>query len=175
MPQSIAKYNGQYTGGSGATTVYTCPANTVALIVPNMFIYVGANSTNSSIRYDSSSAASAGTGNILYASPPTGNFCHIAAVDKYRISLHASNGGSDDVRFRPDSGSTNYLGYTESNQASRFVAEHYEMYTSSTVGSYATRMVVGPWLMDAGNILSLFSDNTNNRISYSFMIIEEAV
>jgi hypothetical protein len=177
MPQSIAKYNGQYTGGSGATTVYTCPASTVALIVPNMFIYNGSSGAYTSIRYDSSSAASVSAGNVIFAGPATTNaFVHIASLDKYRISLQAQSAFRNDVRFRPDSGSTNYLGYTESNEAARYVAEHYDMDTGTEAGgSKATGMIVGPWLMDAGNILSLFADNSNNRISYSFMIIEEAV
>lgn len=177
MPQSIAKYNGQYTGGSGATTVYTCPADTVALIVPNMLMYNGSSGAFTSIRYDSSSAATGTTANIIFYAPSTSNaFVHIASLDKYRISLQAQSAFRNDVRFYPSSGSINYLGYTESNEAARYVAEHYDMDTGSEAGgSKATGMIVGPWLMDAGNILSLFANNSNNRISYSFMIIEEAV
>ena len=177
MPQSIAKYNGEYTGGSGATTVYTCPASTVALVVPNMYMFCGSSGTFTSIRYDSSSAATGSAANVIFAAPATGSaFVHIAALDKYRISLQAQSGFRNDVRFYPSSGSINYLGYTESNEAARYVAEHYDMDTGQeSGGSKATGMIVGPWLMDAGNILSLFANNSNNRIGYSFMIIEEAV
>ena len=156
MPQAIKYFSG--TAVTGSTTVYTCPANTTALIIPT--VSFSASSGGSwCLAYNTSSVASDSVYNIR-----TEGQTWLTARDKYSSVISYGSGGGSIHKAHPDA---EYMLISD--------LPGYNSISSTTMATFDhTAYLVGPLAMGAGHKLSLYSSNGSEKTGYSFTIIEEA-
>ena len=140
MPQAVKNF----AGNSGSTTVYTCPADTVALVIPNITLTPTAQYYKHSICWNSSSVASASVYNIYMNDPPSSIDFRIQAEGKYQSRFTYT-------------GSTNV---------------YYRAGPTGTIITAPSNMLLGHWSMSAGHKLSLYTE-AGGDFTYSFLILEE--
>lgn len=195
MPQAIKQFNGLCDGSSTfqQTTVYTCPANTIAIVLPNCLFMATTSNGIATLGYNSSSVThttspSSGSGNygvdgidVTYPYQITHDGKH-----NVKIAVQGHRTGSN-MYYTPNFASTSlrspYSGYAQlenwaaSNTSLEpvqggWVAGSITRLNSSNAPFFPNDFIVGTWNMGAGHKLSLAAQSV--RIQYSFLIIEEA-
>lgn len=197
MAQAIKQFSGTaYNFNGFYATIYTCPANTVAIVLPTILIVpamtgnqaaIGWNSSNT-CDHRNSSGVNYGRGNILYKSMVGYEPMMITHTDKHSVRM--STGINQDTSLSP------FWVYTPSFATNLWQSGHgqnepnaghpydYAFKSGIVAGSnfrgastnYALQPMdqhIGTWSMSAGHKLSL-SCSSSGRIQYSFVIIEEA-
>ena len=167
MPQAIKKFNGSLTA-SGNYTHYTCPSNTLALVLPSITMKNASGSTaRLSIGWNSSSVASNDDGNLHYVLNHN-TAAQIACFDKYDIRASFS---SSAVHF--NAGFATFQ--LDSNVYQFYLSTTNTKYINTSGGDVGPSFPTGPWAMTAGDKLSINVNNSNLYVGYNYLIIEEAV
>lgn len=178
MPQAIKHFNATLTN-STSDTVYTCPADTIAIVIPTITVCHNANSVQTTFSWNSSTAAGDFTGNLsFYYYNGANDLAHVSSLDKYTV-----------LATVPDSNDTNAFTYFSASHTSSLnvssvgaafgngQSDHSNAVTP--IGSSRTSSFVpsvhstGPWVMSAGHVLSYYL-NGNQSTTYNFLILEEA-
>lgn len=190
MAQAIKQFNGTTYGPVSVayTTVYTCPSDTVAIVLPNcMFIPTYSGGTGA-LGYNSSSVSDTYSdyGNFLINGGDVDFPYQITHDDKHRVRIGLMNQNTDSNMYYSPNWTTNITSNTYA------LKENREPWTNSTYGPHfaaivggqmgrspnsngsihADDLVAGTWVMGAGHKLTLSAQLM--RIQYSFLIIEEA-
>ena len=176
MPQAIKHFNAIATGQASAT-VYTCPASTIAIVIPTITVNQS-TSDYSTFSWNSSSAATQTAGNLsFYGFGDSNDYAHVSAIDKYNVlvTVPDDNHVSSITYF-----SASYTTLT-GNPATRFAngtsadSNPITPTGGGRLGSVYVPAVhsTGPWVMSAGHVLSYYTDN-GTAISYNFLVLEEA-
>lgn len=177
MPQAVKHFTGTANGQASAT-VYTCPASTIAIVIPTISVNAGSNDYIT-FGWNSSSAATQYGGNLsFYAYNDSNDQAHVSAIDKYNVlvTIPEDNNASAITYF-----SASYTGNLAGNNAVEFengASADTNPITPTgggRLGSTYTPAVhsTGPWVMSAGHVLSYYVDS-GSYISYNFLILEEA-
>jgi hypothetical protein len=182
MPQAIKHFNGL--ASSSTTTVYTCPTDTIAIIVPAITIGSSGNG-KCCFGWNSSTNAAATTGNLMYKDLDYGITYLVSAVDKYHVQVACNTSTQSYVYFSPNHTSSIDAAYyslqmpysNSGANANPKVTGFYTPNTNATSGtdSYwlARNFQTGPWTMSASDKLTIFAQSA--FVQYNFLIIEEAV
>jgi hypothetical protein len=170
MPQAIKHFNAVLTN-STTGTVYTCPADTIAIVIPTITVNHNANSVQTTFSWNSSTAAGSFTGNLSFYYYATANDqAHVSAIDKYNVLVTVPNSNNA-------SASTYFSASHTSNLDSSSVASSFGNGLSADTNPIHTAddhvHSTGPWVMSAGHVLSYYL-NGNQSTTYNFLIIEEA-
>lgn len=182
MPQAIYQYNGLHT--SSTTTVYTCPADTISIVVPSITVGSSGNG-NATIGWNSSTVVAQNTGNLAWSGLDYGMTYLVAALDKYNIRVAVNSSNQSYVYFSPNHTTNINQAYyalnmpqgTSGPTQNPFVTGEYTPNTNTTSGTdsyYAGRYFhTGPWTMSASDKLTIRAQSA--FVQYNFLIIEEAV
>lgn len=176
MPQAIKHFNATATGLASAT-VYTCPASTIAIVIPTITVNGGAGDY-STFSWNSSSAATQTVGNLsFYGFGDSNDYAHVSAIDKYNVlvTVPDDNSASSITYFsasRAPMAGNNAVGFNNGASAD---TNPITPTGGGRLGSVYVPAVhsTGPWVMSAGHVLSYYIDN-GTAISYSFLVLEEA-
>jgi len=177
MPQAIKHYTGTATGNSNAT-VYTCPASTIAIVLPTITVNQGA-SDYATFSWNSDSAAGQTVGNLsFYSYGDANDRANVSAVDKYNVLVTVPDGNSSNAITYFSATRTTLTGATANSSAfTNDGAADTNPITPSGLGDSSSNSpgvhATGPWVMSAGNVLSYYIDS-GVYISYNFLILEEA-
>ena len=192
MAQAIKQFNGT-TYGSFATqqdTVYTCPSNTVAIVLPNCLFIPTYAGGSGGLGYNSSTLSAYGDnngqGNYIITGGDTNFAYQISHDDKHRVRIALMNQNTDSFLYWSPNWTTNL------KNSSYGLHENREPWTNSTYGPHysalvagaierapnsnaafaAKDFVAGTWVMGAGHKLTI--NALTMRVQWSFLIIEEA-
>ncbi len=177
MPQAIKHFNGYYRSSS-ASTVYTCPANTVALVVPTLTIVSAQANLQTAIKWNGSAITSLSMSNLLIRHNQNNQSTAVTALSKYDIEIGYYSGESQ-IYFQPgepftgiDSGNyAAYFGQTNDYQSGRTSSSHaWEVSGNPRWTSFKT----GHWAMSSGDVLSHLGNSSNQTLYYNYVILEEA-
>ena len=197
MAQAIKEFSGI---GKGAgfndfnSTIYTCPANTVAIVLPSIMSIASSNGARTAISWNSSSTAhwatNNGMGNIIINSDPFESM-QISHTGKHAVKCATgvndeAASGTTKIRYSPAfvaSGlyNTYYLamnepsGSTTSDKPIRAGLVSNNMWSRSSGYPLApNEFEMGTWVMGPGHKLHIHT-GSSGRANYSFLIIEEAM
>ncbi len=172
MPQAIKHFNG--TATSGSATIYTCPASTIAILLPSIVVNQSSTFKGATFAWNSSSVAADTQGNLrFYAYSDTHDLAHVSTIDKYNvlITVPDSNNANSVTYYSP-----NYTtSLSTSNGAGLFAnAASADSNPISPDGSTGKNHCTGPWVMSAGHKLSYSLHSSGVTMQYNFLILEEA-
>lgn len=191
MPQAIKQFRGLH-GTSTTSTIYTCPANTIAIVLPNILVTPqGQGGGHGTIGYNSSSVCSSSSSN------KTGNYSITNGEPGYQYQITHDNPYGVKIAIGPHNNSTTQVYYSPSFTTN----VHNNLYAMRTLNSYYGSTVTtqaglvagdgmyrgpsvnytltpndfwaGTWAMSAGHKLTM-STQYQLYFQYSFLIIEEA-
>ena len=172
MPQAIKHYTGTASGLT-TTTVYTCPASTIAIVVPTITVRHSATAKYTTFGWNSSSAAGQQQGNLsFYYYSGSDDYANVSAMDKYNVlaTVPEHNDASAKTYF-----SASYATLTTSNTVTVFSPSNLTKRNPIAPDGQSGGCVhaTGPWVMSAGHVLSYHTD-VSTFLTYNFLIIEEA-
>jgi len=172
MPQAVKHYTGTASGLT-TTTVYTCPASTIAIVVPTITVRHGATGKYTTFGWNSSSAATQVGGNLsFYYYSGTPDYVNVSAIDKYNVlaTVPKNTDANSKTYF-----SASYTTLTNSNTATVFSSSGLTANNPIAPDGQSGGSVhaTGPWVMSAGHVLSYHTD-VSTFLTYNFLIIEEA-
>jgi hypothetical protein len=181
MPQAIKHYTGQLTSGSN-TSVYTCPASTIAIVMPS--IHIGpTGSGTTTFSWNSSSNVGSSTGNLSFTAMDSQISYLISCTDKYDVQIPVRPDTTSYVHYSPyyTSNITQYYAAFKqlTNTSAQNNAQAYGMHaprTNSTSGTDGYWMLknfhTGPWVMSAGHKFGVYT--TGAYVHWNLLILEEA-
>jgi hypothetical protein len=192
MPQAIKEFSGYTEGASnvGANTIYTCPANTVSLILPS-FTYKcnGGGGSTFAIKWKGSASTGTSNGNLVFMDMSNGDGVSGVALSKYDIEIAIPQDYASRVLFTAGPFSNNrtittspFMGggsnvtntYDQGlvRAGNTFGAPGSTTSTYNAFGNFKT----GPWTMGPGDVLSYTTGTTATlqHFQYTFLILEEA-
>ena len=158
MPQAIKHFSGTAVGQS-TSTIYTCPANTVAFVIPS--ISFNDRNAYTYIVYNSASLATE-----TYYNWAVSNQALLTNYNKY-LNIYSRVSASNVASFKahPDAEYTNdivlpfFTGVSNESVA--------QLKEKPQVGKMAPAMIMG-----AGHKLSLYVQDSGNKTGYNFLILE---
>ena len=160
MPQAIKHFSGTAVGQS-TTTIYTCPANTVAFVIPS----ISFNSLNdyTYMVYNSASLATSSYYNwsVVHQGLLTNYNKYLNIFSKVSVSNGATFKAHPDAEYTNDIVMPFFTGVSNESIA--------QVRDQPQVGKMAPAMIMG-----AGHKLSLFVQGSGNKTGYNFLILEEA-
>ena len=189
MPQAIKEFSGHVT--SGNATVYTCPANTVSLILPSFtYFYKGSGDGDKfSIKWKGSASTDREIGNLTFGDLGGNYSVSGVSLSKYDIEVAIPQNYSVQAMFTPGpctttraSNSAAYLG-GGSNLGNSYNSGLVKSgstygtpgYNTSTYNAF-NKFKTGAWAMGPGDVLSYYLGSSSNtcEFSYTFLILEES-
>jgi len=197
MAQAIKQFSGI---GKGAglndfnSTIYTCPSNTIAIVLPSIMCIAAGNGHRTAISWNSSSTANpfvdSGRGNLIIVNDPFESL-QISHTGKHAVKCATGvndelSSGTTKVRFSPGFVSSNlyntyYMamnepsGNTTSDKPIRAGLVSNNMWSRSSGYPLApNEFETGTWVMGPGHKLHIYA-SSSGRANYSFLIIEEAM
>jgi len=178
MPQAIKHFSGNYRSTS-TSTVYTCPADTVALVVPTLTIVSAQANRKTAIKWNGSAISNINECNLLIRHNQSAMSTNVTALSKYDIEIGYYQGYCQ-IYFQPgqpftgiDSGNYGaYLGQATDYKSGRVSSNFaYEVSGNPRWNSFKT----GHWAMSSGDVLSHSCDSSGNQtLYYNYLILEEA-
>jgi hypothetical protein len=187
MPQAIKEFNGRAT--SGNATIYTCPADTVAILMPTWnHIHFGySGSDRFSLKWKGAATTSTEIGNLTFEYGGGGKSVGMACLSKYDVELALPQ--DSDVRvifkageFNSTAATNNSPWFGSTNGGSRYQQGFVRggvttasSYSNDGTYNFYNQFKVGPMVMGPGDVLSYhLGASASVGFSYSFLIIEEA-
>jgi hypothetical protein len=178
MPQAIKHFNATLTNSSSGT-VYTCPADTIAIVIPTITVNQNATNAQTTFSWNSSTAAASFSGNLsFHYYSDSADMAHVSAIDKYNIlvTVPDSNNANSKTLFAA-SYTTSLDTVSIASHMANGLSADYNPITPSGVGKSSSNTpgvhATGPWVMSAGHVLSYYL-NGNQSTTYNFLILEEA-
>lgn len=189
MPQAIKEFSGTVYQSSYTqeASIYVCPADTIAIVLPNILFVPSTSGASGGVGWNSSSYSnyntSTGTGNIAITAGDANYPYQISHDDKHKVRIGLMLADTNSFFYYSPAFTTSLKNYAYSmkeNQNnwlssnaifSAIVGDAVVRGPSSNYAYYPSSFTAGTWCMGAGDRLSLNSFAL--RIQYSFLIIEE--
>lgn len=188
MPQAIKHFNGTVRGTTD-NNIYTCPASTIAIVLPSISIMGSSTNGFVTIGWNSSTSVSNTQGNLYFSGIDSDAPYLISHTSKYDVQVSVRTGSTDSTTHYSPSFTTNLSStqYAWNYFAGNSLTTSYQRAsafgtwavlqptsTNTTLGTAQLRdFRTGAWSMSAGHKLGIDAQN-NSFAHYSFLIIEEA-
>ncbi len=171
MPQAIKHFSGTPSDNQG--TIYTCPANTIAMLIPSITMDSINGTRSMNLAWNRSSALTGDTQGNLRIVLPSSNSLTVIANNKYDVEIGFPANTSSSVKFVADGNQNPENGLYVNGSTTTATKTNAGAVSSSTFDVYRS-FKTGPWIMSSGDVLSYYINIHNYlKFSYSFLIIEE--
>jgi len=183
MPQAIKHYNGYLSGGSDNASIYTCPANTIAIVLPSLVIMSDGSNANVTIGWNSSTSVATDTGNLKFAGVDANKPYLVSHASKYDVMVPVRGNDDSLTYFSPNHTANLTNGFYAFKSLQSTGSNSYQ--SESAPGFWASNQEgngdniklrwfhTGAWVMSATHKLGINTDSQGS-IQYNFLILEEA-